>query len=127
MTARIILWGIAAFYAYGALVHVANITGLSGFNWLRAPLKWQLLDIVYLVLDIAVVLGILLEKRFGIVAFFIAAASQIVLYARFRSWVVDVPEEFLPTEEQIAYLDLLIGFHILTIVLMLVALRLRRT
>ncbi len=39
-------------------MHIANIAGFNGFDWLSAPLKWQLLDVVYLVLDIAVVAGV---------------------------------------------------------------------
>ena len=37
---RIIPWIVAAFYAYGALVHVLNMAGMTGFDWLEAPLKW---------------------------------------------------------------------------------------
>ena len=52
---KAIFWIVAAFYAFGALVHVMNILGLSGYSWLRAPLKWQVLDVTYLLLDILVV------------------------------------------------------------------------
>ena len=45
-----VLWIVSAFYAYGALVHVLNIAGRSGFDWSRAPVKWQVLDVIYLVL-----------------------------------------------------------------------------
>ena len=117
---------VAAFYAYGALVHVLNITGQSGFDWLRAPLKWQILDLAYLVLDIVVVLGILLEWRVGFIAFFVAALSQIFLYTVFRAWILDVPEEFKPSPEQVDYLDLLVGFHIVTVVVVGLVLRFRR-
>lgn len=37
--ARVILWTIAAFYGYGALVRVLNIASLTGFDWGQAPLK----------------------------------------------------------------------------------------
>jgi hypothetical protein len=45
---KLVLWVIAAFYAYGALVHLMNMAGFSGFDWRTAPLKWQVLDIAYL-------------------------------------------------------------------------------
>ena len=125
--ARLILWVIAAFYAYGAFVHVLNIAGLSGFDWLRAPLKWQILDLVYLVLNVVVVLGFLLAWRAGFVAFFAAALSQILLYTVFRSWIIDVPKEFEPSPEQVEYLDLLVGFHVVTVGIVGLVLRLRRS
>jgi hypothetical protein len=45
---KLVLWVIAAFYACGALVHLLNMAGFSGFDWRTAPLKWQVLDIAYL-------------------------------------------------------------------------------
>ena len=124
--ARIIIWVIAAFYAYGALVHVLNILGLTGFAWLDAPLKWQVLDLVYLALDAAVVIGLPAGARWGYWAFFAAAISQIVLYTAFRDWIVDVPARFARSPEEIAYLDALVAFHIVTLVLACLALWLKR-
>ena len=83
MIAKVILWGVAGFYAYGAVVHVMNMAGLNGFDWLRAPLKWQVLDVVYLILDVLVAVGLVLGWRAGYLAFFVAALSQIVLYTVF--------------------------------------------
>lgn len=111
-TLRFASYGIAAAYAYGACVHIANMAGLTGFNWLSAPLKWQVLDVVYLALDVAVVVGIILAKRFWIVAFGIAAISQIVLYTTLRSWVLDVPAAFAVPPESVNYLDGMVAFHI---------------
>ncbi|MEL6962970.1 MAG: hypothetical protein AAFO01_09450 [Pseudomonadota bacterium] len=120
--ARVILWTIAAFYAYGALVHVINILGLSGFSWIDAPAKWRILDLVYLVLDIAVVIGILVRSLIGYVALVVAAVSQIFLYTVFRDWIVDVPKPFTRTPEEIAYLDMLVTFHVVTLFLFCFAL-----
>ena len=111
-TLRVTSYGIAAAYAYGACVHVANMAGLTGFDWLSAPLKWQALDVVYLALDVAVVAGVILAKRFWVVAFGIAAISQIILYTVLRSWVLDVPAAFAVTPENVRYLDGLVAFHI---------------
>ena len=108
-------YGIAAAYAYGACVHVANMAGLSGFDWLGAPLKWQVLDVVYLALDLAVVAGVISAKRFWIVAFGFAATSQIILYTVLRSWVLDVPEAFAVPPESASYLDGLVAFHIVSL------------
>lgn len=91
---KAIFWIVAAFYAYGALVHI--------------------LDIVYLVLDVVVVVGLLRGSWIGVGAFFLAATSQIALYTVFRGWVLDVPAAFQRSSEDLAYLNGLVGFHTLT-------------
>lgn len=127
MIAKIIIWIVAAFYGYGALVHILNMAGKSGFNWLEAPLKWQALDIVYLVLDLTVVFGFILGWRVGYVAFFVAVISQIVLYTVFRTWILDVPEKFYRAPEEVKYLDTLVIFHVVTIILVVLAIWLKRS
>lgn len=114
LIAKLIFWVVAAFYSYGALVHVLNMLSLTGFNWIEAPLKWQVLDIAYLILDVVVVVGLIRGAQIGFTAFFVAALSQIFLYTVFRDWVLDVPTEFKPTAEAAAYLNLLVIFHIIT-------------
>lgn len=108
-----VFWLIAAFYAYGALVHVLNMLSLTGFPWMDAPRKWQLLDVVYLCLDLVVVLGLIRGWWIGIAAFFAATFSQIALYTVFRPWVLDVPPAFRPSPEDLAYLDGLVAFHLM--------------
>jgi len=115
--ASIVFWIVAAFYAYGALVHVLNMLGLTGFDWRSAPLKWQALDVIYLILDVLVVVGLILRRRIGFIAFYLAALSQIVLYTLLRDWIVDVPAEFAVSEEQRSYLTTLVTFHCVTLVL----------
>ena len=77
-------------------------------------------------MDLAVAVGLPRASRYSVAAFYIAALSQIGLYALGRAWVLDVPPEFAPAPDQIAYLDLLVGFHIATIVLVAAALVVRR-
>ena len=122
VAATVIIWIIALFYLYGTAVHVFNILGLSGFNWREAPLKWQVLDIVYLVIDLIVVIGLILSWRIGYIAFYLAATSQIILYTVFREWIVDVPPEYSVNDEQRGYLTSLVVFHCATIVLLTLAL-----
>ena len=121
--ARIIIWTIAAFYAYGALVHVLNMASLTGFDWREAPLKWQALDIVYLELDIVVAIGLFLGWRIGFFCFFVAALSQIALYTVMRDWILDVPPAFARSVDDVRYLDGLVVFHVVTLSLMLLSLR----
>ncbi len=125
LAATAVIWIIALFYLYGAAVHMFNILGLSGFDWRAAPLKWQVLDIAYLVIDLLVVAGLILGWKAGFAAFYVAAISQIVLYTVFRDWIVDVPEEFSVSEEQRGYLTTLVVFHCVTIVLVTSALWIR--
>ena len=125
LAASITIWIVALFYAYGAVVHVLNMLSLSGFDWQSAPLKWQALDIVYLVLDVVVVAGLLLSWKAGYAAFYVAAISQIFLYTVFRNWITDVPPEFAVTDEQRSYLTGLVVFHCITVVLVTAALKIR--
>ena len=108
---------IALFYTYGALVHVLNMAGASGFDWRAAPIKWQALDVIYLVVDIAVAAGLLLRRVWAIWLFAAAGLSQILLYTVFRAWIVDVPEAFAVSTEQLTYLDGLVAFHLMTLAL----------
>lgn len=114
---------IAIFYGYGGLVHLANMAGLSGYNWLDAPSKWQVLDLLYLSLDFVVCVGLLRGWRLAVPAFFIANLSQIALYTLGARWVMDVPAEFTPSGHEMS-LGSLVGFHLVTLVLMSVTLRL---
>ena len=115
--ATIVIRIVAVFYIYGAAVHVANILGFSGYDWATAPAKWQLLDIVYLMLDVTVVVGLVRGWKIGFVAFYTAAISQIVLYTMLRDWILDVPPEFSVSEEQSGHLATLAFFHVVTVAL----------
>lgn len=106
---------IAVAYAYGASVHVLNMLSMTGFEWSGAPLKWQVLDVAYLIIDLAAVAGLVGKRAFGIIAFLTGAVSQILLYTLIRAWVIDVPAEYAPSPEQVAYLDTLVGFHVVTL------------
>ena len=116
-----VFWIVASFYAYGALVHILNITSQTGFAWAEAPLKWRVLDIVYLKLDVIVDVGLIRKSWIGIVAFFLAAFSQIALYTVFRAWVLNVPKALQRSADDLAYLDGLVAFHVLSCLAMLVA------
>ena len=118
LVATFIIWIIAIFYLYGAAVHVFNILGLSGFDWREAPLKWQVLDVVYLIIDLIVVVGLILSWKIGFIAFYVAAISQIILYTVFREWIIDVPPEYSVSDEQRDYLTSLVIFHCATFILL---------
>ena len=125
LAANIIVWIVALFYLYGAVVHVFNILGLSGFDWRAAPLKWQVLDVVYLIIDVLVVVGLVLGWKAGFGAFYVAAISQIILYSVFRDWILDVPPEFAVSETQRGYLTSLVIFHLVSMAFVTLALWIR--
>ena len=125
LAASLIIWTVALFYAYGAVVHVMNMLSLTGFDWRTAPAKWQVLDVVYLAIDVVVVAGLLLSWKAGYIAFYLAALSQIVLYTVLRGWITDVPAEFAVSDEQQSYLTGLVVFHCVTLLLITFALRIR--
>ena len=122
LVASIIIWVVAAFYLYGAAVHALNMLSFSGFDWRVAPAKWQVLDVLYLLLDFVVVTGLVLNWKVGFIAFYLASISQIVLYTVFRDWIVDVPAEFAVSDEQCGYLTDLVIFHGVAVVLVSMAL-----
>jgi len=123
MAASTIILITASFYAYGGMVHVLNMLSLSGFNWHSAPIKWQALDVIYLILDVVVVVGLVARWKVGYVAFYVAAISQIFLYTVFLDWIVDVPTEFAVTDGQLSYLSMLVAFHSITLILVTAALK----
>lgn len=100
-----VLRAISVFYLYGAIVHAANLAGLSQpAEVAEVPAHWVAGDVVYLVLDLAVVAGVWTRRRWGVAAFLVAALSQVALYTL-------VPGAFALTAEHRAALRWLVGFH----------------
>ncbi|MCB1487168.1 MAG: hypothetical protein KDJ88_06895 [Bauldia sp.] len=114
--ARVILWLIAICYGIFAFSHALNILGMGGFDWANAPLSWQLIDVLYLAADLAVVYGFVLLRPVGFVVFFIAVVSQLALY-----WAVS-PADAGSASGGSLFLAYFVPFHLATIVLVLVAL-----
>lgn len=77
-------------------------------------------------LDVVVAVGLILGWRAGVVGFFLAATSQLLLYTVLRDWILDVPPAFVRAPEDLRYLDGLVFFHLVTLALMLWALRVLR-
>ncbi|MEM9567331.1 MAG: hypothetical protein AAF974_03405 [Cyanobacteria bacterium P01_E01_bin.34] len=118
----VILAVVTALYAYGSLMHMFNMLGLAGFEWLAAPLKWQVLDVVYLAIDLMVCVGLFRRFRLSVYAFYVAALTQIGLYTVLRSWITDVPEAFALSPEQVTDLNFLVAFHVICILLVSITL-----
>ncbi len=114
---------VTLFYAYGATVHLLNMLGLAGFDWSDAPVKWQVLDVAYLLTDLVVVVGLVRRWRISIAAFYLAATSQIILYTASRGWFLDVPEPYAGMSAQPWYLNALVVFSLLTLAVVTRAIR----
>ncbi len=127
LVTAIIIGFVALFYAYGGTIHVMNMLSLTGFDWATAPLKWQVLDVVYLILDALVVLGLVRGWKAGYGAFYLAALSQVILYTLLRDWIVDVSSEFAVSDEQRSHFTGLVVFHIFTLILVTASVRVRST
>lgn len=97
---------LALLYAFGACVHFGNLLGFGQVPFAEAPLSWQIGDIVYAVLDTAIVLGLWRRRLWGIICFFIAALSQLVLYISF-------PDLFAFTDEHYSALQGMVVFHLI--------------
>lgn len=69
--------------AYGASVHFANLIGLGEKTWQEAPLAWKIGDIFYLFVDSLTAIGLWQRTTWGIICFFSAIASQLVIYTIF--------------------------------------------
>ena len=69
--------------------------------------------------------GLIFAWRIGLIAFFAAAISQIILYTALRSWITDVPQEFARPPEEVNALNGLVIFHIAMIALVVFALWIR--
>ncbi len=80
---RIYLGLVAVLFGFGAAVHVANILGLSGYQWASAPMSWRIFDIVFLALDLSVVAAVMLRSGWSIPLVLVTCGLQIVLYAFF--------------------------------------------
>ncbi|HAC63371.1 MAG TPA: hypothetical protein DCF68_07470 [Cyanothece sp. UBA12306] len=79
---------------YGGLVHIINITGLGGTPWNQTPTLWRVMDIILLIFDLFVSLGLWLRKTEAIIAFFVGIILlQIVPYTVFKQFFVTVPED----------------------------------
>ncbi|MEL7069578.1 MAG: hypothetical protein AAGN15_13110 [Cyanobacteria bacterium J06581_3] len=85
---------VAVFLAYGAMVHISNIAGLSGTPWLATPLLWRCMDIALLVFDL--VAAVTLWKGFGWSVWFVFGGIillQFVPYTLLRSHFILKPED----------------------------------
>lgn len=99
---------LAVVYAFGAIVHYANLLGIGEQPWSQMPLTWQIGDVAYALLDTATVIGLWLRTPWGVGCFLLGAVSQLILYGAF-------PQLFAFTEEHRQALNSLIVMHLVAL------------
>jgi hypothetical protein len=88
---KIFLRVLATVYAFAAILHIGSVVGLGRVPFEDAPLSWQVSDIFYGVLDTIVAIGLFKMRPWGVIAFFIAAISEILLFTLVPEWFVVEP------------------------------------
>lgn len=102
---------LAVVYALGGFVHIGNILGFGELPWSESPTAWRVGDVAYGVIDVVASLGMRRRAPWGVVAFVLAACSQLVLY-------VGGPDSFAFTPDQNSALQELVTTHIITLVVL---------
>ncbi|MGK7941909.1 MAG: hypothetical protein AB4062_17500 [Crocosphaera sp.] len=91
---RIYLRFLSICLIYGALVHLSNIFGLGEVPWLETPFHWRLMDIILLIFDILLAIGLWSPYFKAVIAFFVGIFTlQIIPYTVFRQFFISSPED----------------------------------
>jgi hypothetical protein len=105
---KIFLRILSVIYAFAAVLHIGSILGFGRTPFEEAPLSWQLSDIFYGIVDTIAAVGLCRQKSWGIAAFFVAAVSEILLFALVPHWFVVEPS-------QLAMLRGFIVYHVIAL------------
>ena len=81
---------LAVFYAYGAVLHVADLLSLGhylgqfhGLTFAQMPGAWKIATVYFALLDSIAAYGLWKGAAWGVAAFLLAAVSQVVMYTVF--------------------------------------------
>ena len=85
---------LAVIVALGGWVHLANILGLSGRPWLETPLTFQILDVVLLVLDLTMAIGLWKRKAWSVILLLVVLfVFQFIPYTLFLDYFARTVED----------------------------------
>ena len=85
---------LAVVLVYGAVMHVGNMLGLTGKPWMQTPLLFRVMDVVLLVFNLAVAVGLWLRHSWAVVAVVAGLVLlQIVPYTVFRRHFIQTPQD----------------------------------
>lgn len=86
--------GIALILAYGAIIHMGNMAGLTGIPWLSTPLLWRGMDLALLTFNIVTAIALWRGLSWSVwLVFGGILLLQFVPYTLFRSQFVLKPED----------------------------------
>ena len=96
-------WLIALILVNGAIVHILNILGKGKQPWKEFPMLWRVMDVVLLLFNIVVIVGLTLRLPWSVFVLFIGMVClQIIPYTAFRSRFVTQPEDHATLDGLIA-------------------------
>lgn len=108
---------LAAILIYGASVHVGNMLGLTGTAWGDTPVLWRVMDVVLLVFNAVVAVGLWLKRPWAVVSFVVGIVLlQIVPYTLFRQHFMRAPEDAGALTGLVGTLLLLLGILVVLLV-----------
>jgi uncharacterized membrane protein (DUF2068 family) len=90
---KIFLRSLAVIYAFAAVLHIGSILGFGRMPFGDMALSWQLSDIAYSIIDTVAAIGLWQQRRWGVIAFFVAAVSEILLFTFAPEWFTSDPSE----------------------------------
>lgn len=103
---------LALVLGYGALVHIGNIAGMTGRPWMSTPLLWRVMDIVLLVFNLVVGLGLWFKQPWAVIGFVAGIVTlQLIPYTVFR-------QHFIETAEHAAMLNGMVVFWIVVLLVL---------
>ncbi len=77
----------------GTLVHIGNVLGLSGRPWLETPVLWRAMDVVLLLFNVVVGIGLWAKILWAVISFVGGILLlQIVPYTLFKRHCIETNE-----------------------------------
>lgn len=109
---------LAVILVYGGIVHVGNMLGINGIPWSESQFHLRVMDVVLLVFNVVVALGLWLRRPWAVVAFGLGIISlQVIPYTFFRSYFIQRPEDVTTLVGLVGTVSLLLGLLLILIVL----------
>lgn len=103
---------LCLFYAFGASVHAGNLLGLGKYELAEMPRHLLAADVFYLAMNIATIVGLWQNARWGRICLLILLGSQLVIYIGF-------PGAFATTDAEGAQIRGMVWFHVGTLIVFL--------
>lgn len=88
------VWLLACLLLFVSHVHIANLLGWNGRPWVDFPFLWKVMDVLLLVFEVVVAIGLIYRKTMAVLAFFAGILLlQVIPFTVFRSHFVTKPAD----------------------------------